>query len=240
MFRSRRRWRRDAKRTTNFVNSTTMSARRFNGSTERTTASESCVGRRMDRIYSRASVIPPMKSRRYRPTRTTTGRGLTVGHPAGIPAPSSPGVLRPIVGCNSTSNPLLVWGVASPEHWITLSSSLSRTTPIDEVVCFRLTRSTTRRRGSPVSLGQGTGPWRVSRQACFQPKADPPSPRSSPNTSGTRPHQNEERLELLQQTDDTRWSSGAVFIIDDTCSHNTGEKFPDEGKFSDDTHPRYI
>ena len=110
LFRSRRRWRRDAKRTTNFVNSTTMSARRFNGSTERTTASESCVGRRMDRIYSRASVIPPMKSCRYRPTRTTTGRGLTVGHPAGIPAPSSPGVLRPIVGCNSTSNPLLVWG----------------------------------------------------------------------------------------------------------------------------------
>lgn len=37
---------------------------------------------------------------------------------------------------------------------------------------------------------------------------------------------NKERLELLQQADDTRWSSEDVVIIDDTFTHKTGTKIP--------------
>jgi len=37
---------------------------------------------------------------------------------------------------------------------------------------------------------------------------------------------NRERLALLQQTDDTKWSSDGVVIIDDTFTHKTGEKIP--------------
>ena len=51
---------------------------------------------------------------------------------------------------------------------------------------------------------------------------------------------NKERLELLQQTDDTRWSSEGVVIIDDTFTHKTGEKIPNVGKFYDHTVPGYI
>ena len=51
---------------------------------------------------------------------------------------------------------------------------------------------------------------------------------------------NKERLELLQQADDTRWSSEGVVIIDDTFTHKTGEKIPNVGKFYDHTVPGYI
>ena len=50
---------------------------------------------------------------------------------------------------------------------------------------------------------------------------------------------NNERLELLQQADDTRWSSDGVVIIDDTFTHKTGEKIPNAGKFYDHTVPGY-
>jgi hypothetical protein len=51
---------------------------------------------------------------------------------------------------------------------------------------------------------------------------------------------NKERLELLQQTDDTRWSSEGVVIINDTFTHKTGENIPDAGKFYNHTIHSYI
>ena len=51
---------------------------------------------------------------------------------------------------------------------------------------------------------------------------------------------NRERLELLQQANDTKWSSDGVVIIDDTFTHKTGEQIPNVGKFYDHTVPGYI
>ena len=51
---------------------------------------------------------------------------------------------------------------------------------------------------------------------------------------------NRERLELLQEANDTRWSSEGVVIIDDTFTHKTGEQIPNAGKFYDHTIPGYI
>jgi SRSO17 transposase len=51
---------------------------------------------------------------------------------------------------------------------------------------------------------------------------------------------NTERLDLLQQANDTRWSSDGVVIIDDTFTHKTGERIPNAGKFYDHTVPGYI
>ncbi len=51
---------------------------------------------------------------------------------------------------------------------------------------------------------------------------------------------NRERLVLLQQTNDTKWSSDGVVIIDDTFTHKTGEKIPNAGKFYDHTIRGYI
>ncbi|MFP9193996.1 transposase, partial [Natrialbaceae archaeon A-CW1-1] len=51
---------------------------------------------------------------------------------------------------------------------------------------------------------------------------------------------NRERLALLQQTNDTKWSSGGVVIIDDTFTHKTGEQIPNAGKFYDHTIRGYI
>ena len=51
---------------------------------------------------------------------------------------------------------------------------------------------------------------------------------------------NRERLALLQQTNDTKWSSDGVVIIDDTFTHKTGEKIPNVGKFYDHTVRGYI
>jgi len=53
-------------------------------------------------------------------------------------------------------------------------------------------------------------------------------------------HLNKERLELLQQADDTRWSSEGVVIIDDTFTHKTGVKIPHAGKFYDHVSHSYI
>jgi SRSO17 transposase len=51
---------------------------------------------------------------------------------------------------------------------------------------------------------------------------------------------NKERLELLQQANDTKWSSDGVVIIDDTFTHKIGEQIPNVGKFYDHTVPGYI
>ncbi len=51
---------------------------------------------------------------------------------------------------------------------------------------------------------------------------------------------NKERLELLQQADDTRWSSEGVVDDDDTFTHKTGEQILNAGKFYDHTGPGYI
>jgi len=51
---------------------------------------------------------------------------------------------------------------------------------------------------------------------------------------------NRERLALLQQTNDTEWSSDSVVIIDDTFTHKTGEKIPNVGKFYDHTVRGYM
>ena len=51
---------------------------------------------------------------------------------------------------------------------------------------------------------------------------------------------NRERLQLLQQTDDTRWSCEGVVIIVDTFTHKVGEHIPNAGKFYDYTVPGYI
>ncbi|MDJ1433797.1 IS701 family transposase [Halostagnicola sp. A-GB9-2] len=51
---------------------------------------------------------------------------------------------------------------------------------------------------------------------------------------------NKERLALLQQANDTKWSSEGVVIIDDTFTHKTGEQIPNVGKFYDHTVPGYI
>ena len=51
---------------------------------------------------------------------------------------------------------------------------------------------------------------------------------------------NRERLALLQQTNDTKWSSDGVVIIDDTFTHKTGENIPNVGKFYDHTIRGYI
>jgi SRSO17 transposase len=51
---------------------------------------------------------------------------------------------------------------------------------------------------------------------------------------------NRERLAFLQQTNDTKWSSDGVVIIDDTFTHKTGEKIPNVGKFYDHTIRGYI
>ena len=51
---------------------------------------------------------------------------------------------------------------------------------------------------------------------------------------------NKERLALLQQTNDTKWSSDGVVIIDDTFTHKTGENIPNAGKFYDHTIRGYI
>ena len=51
---------------------------------------------------------------------------------------------------------------------------------------------------------------------------------------------NKERLGLLQEADDTRWSSEGVVIIDDTFTHKTGEQIPNAGRFYDHTVPGYI
>lgn len=51
---------------------------------------------------------------------------------------------------------------------------------------------------------------------------------------------NRERLALLQQTNDTKWSSDAVVIINDTFTHKTGEKIPNGGKCYDHTVRGYI
>ena len=51
---------------------------------------------------------------------------------------------------------------------------------------------------------------------------------------------NRERLELLQQADDTRWSSEGVVIIDDTFTHKTGKKIPHAGKYYDHGIHSYI
>jgi len=51
---------------------------------------------------------------------------------------------------------------------------------------------------------------------------------------------NRERLDLLQQTNETRWSSDGVVIIDDTFTHKTGAQIPNAGKFYDHTVPGYI
>jgi SRSO17 transposase len=51
---------------------------------------------------------------------------------------------------------------------------------------------------------------------------------------------NTERLNLLQESNETRWSSDGVVIIDDTFIHKTGEQIPNAGKFYDHTVPGYI
>ena len=51
---------------------------------------------------------------------------------------------------------------------------------------------------------------------------------------------NTERLDLLQESNETRWSSDGVVIIDDTFTHKTGEQIPNAGKFYDHTVPGYI
>ncbi len=51
---------------------------------------------------------------------------------------------------------------------------------------------------------------------------------------------NRERLELLQQADDTRWTSDGVVDNDDTFTHKVGEHIPNAGKFYDYTVPGYI
>ncbi|WP_114579166.1 IS701 family transposase [Saliphagus sp. LR7] len=51
---------------------------------------------------------------------------------------------------------------------------------------------------------------------------------------------NKERLALLQQANDTKWTSDGVVIIDDTFTHKTGEQIPNAGKFYDHTVPGYI
>ncbi|SDY31295.1 SRSO17 transposase [Halobellus clavatus] len=51
---------------------------------------------------------------------------------------------------------------------------------------------------------------------------------------------NKERLELLQQTDETRWGSEGVVIIDDTFTHKTGDNIPHAGKFYDHGIHSYI
>ncbi|WP_049999326.1 IS701 family transposase [Halococcus sediminicola] len=51
---------------------------------------------------------------------------------------------------------------------------------------------------------------------------------------------NRERLELLQQANETRWTSEGVVIIDDTFTHKVGEHIPNAGKFYDYTVPGYI
>jgi SRSO17 transposase len=51
---------------------------------------------------------------------------------------------------------------------------------------------------------------------------------------------NKERLELLQQANDTKWSSEGVVDDDDTFTHKTGEKIPNAGKFYDHTIHSYI
>ncbi|MCU4754400.1 transposase [Halobacteria archaeon AArc-curdl1] len=51
---------------------------------------------------------------------------------------------------------------------------------------------------------------------------------------------NSKRLELLQQTNDTNWSSDGVVIIDDTFTYKTGERIPNVGKFYDHTVRGYI
>ncbi|WP_114579350.1 IS701 family transposase [Saliphagus sp. LR7] len=51
---------------------------------------------------------------------------------------------------------------------------------------------------------------------------------------------NNERLALLQQANDTKWTSDGVVIIDDTFTHKTGEQIPNAGKFYDHTVPGYI
>jgi len=51
---------------------------------------------------------------------------------------------------------------------------------------------------------------------------------------------NRERLALLQQADDTRWSSEGVVIIDDTFTHKTGKKIPHAGKYYDHGIHSYI
>lgn len=51
---------------------------------------------------------------------------------------------------------------------------------------------------------------------------------------------NRERLGLPQQTNDTKWSSNGVVIIDDTFTRKTDENIPKAGKFYDHTIRGYI
>ncbi|WP_114579297.1 IS701 family transposase [Saliphagus sp. LR7] len=53
-------------------------------------------------------------------------------------------------------------------------------------------------------------------------------------------HLNKERLALLQQADDTRWSSEGVVDDDDTFTHKTGKKIPHAGKYYDHGIHSYI
>ena len=51
---------------------------------------------------------------------------------------------------------------------------------------------------------------------------------------------NRERLALLQQADDTRWTSDGVVNDDDTFTHKTGKKIPHAGKYYDHGIHSYI
>ena len=100
-----------------------------------------------------------------------------------------------------------------------LTSFLSCTAPIDELECF----STRQRHHAKTVDGISTH--------LLPAKSERALNKFLTEYDWDQDQLNKERLELLQQVGDTKWSSEGVVIIDDTFTHKSGEHIPNAGKF---------